>query len=155
MQQVNRLSTAPGAADTARSQQLAGDGDSRRIREAASQFEALLIGQMLKSMRECGAAGWLGTGQDQAGASLAEFAEQQVAQVMAAQGGFGLSSLIVQGLTPAAAQPQQLTGAPSGDLRFSTSTGGAPPLQPSGQSSRHASVSGASTRSVTSSGPSD
>lgn len=68
-----------------------------KILESARQFEALLIGQIMRGMRES-AGGWLGSGEDQAGASIAEFAEQQMAQVLSAGGGFGLASLIAQGL---------------------------------------------------------
>ncbi|MDX2151318.1 MAG: hypothetical protein SFV54_11335 [Bryobacteraceae bacterium] len=73
--------------------------DPQAVKKAADQFEALLIGQLIKSMREAGGGGgWLGSGEDQAGASMVEFAEQQFAQVLAARGGLGLGSLVVQGL---------------------------------------------------------
>lgn len=74
-------------------------GDSPgKIRESARQFEALMIGQIMRMVHES-SGGWLGTGEDQAGASMAEFAEQQMAQVLSANGGFGLASLIEQGLS--------------------------------------------------------
>lgn len=92
-----------------------------QIHETAVQFEALLAGQIFASMRESG-GGWLGGGEDQAGATMVEFAEQHLAQVLAEQGGFGLARLIEQGLagnstaktgSPApaapAAQPQKLS----------------------------------------------
>ena len=37
--------------------------DPAKVKESARQFEALLIGQMLKSMRDS-EGGWLGTGSD-------------------------------------------------------------------------------------------
>lgn len=68
-----------------------------QIHQTAVQFEALLAGQIFASMRESG-GGWLGGGEDQAGATMVEFAEQHLAQVLAEQGGFGLARLIEQGL---------------------------------------------------------
>jgi Rod binding domain-containing protein len=68
-----------------------------KVAEAAGQFEALLIGQLLRSMREA-SEGWLGTGEDQAGATMLEVAEEHLARVLSAQGGLGLASLVVKGL---------------------------------------------------------
>ena len=65
--------------------------------EAAKQFEALMIGQMLKSMRESG-SGWLGSGEDQAAESAMGMAEEHFAQALSASGGFGLASMIQHGL---------------------------------------------------------
>jgi flagellar protein FlgJ len=67
-----------------------------KIRDAAQQFEALLIGQMLRAARESGGR-WMGS-QDSSADSAIEFAEQQFATVMARSGGLGLATLIVQGL---------------------------------------------------------
>jgi peptidoglycan hydrolase FlgJ len=76
----------------------AGTKDSpERVLDAARQFEALLVGQMLRSMRESG-SGWLGTGADGAGSIATEFAEQQFAAALSAQGGLGLAGLIAAGL---------------------------------------------------------
>jgi flagellar protein FlgJ len=69
------------------------------VRQAAEQFEALLVGQMLKCMRASASEGWLGTGEDQAGGLMLEVAEEHLAQVLASQGGLGLANLIVQGLS--------------------------------------------------------
>lgn len=85
--------------------------DPRKVRAAAGEFEALLIGSLLRSMREAGSGGWMGSGQEQASDSLMEIAEQQMARLMAAQGGLGLARLVTQGLTqdPAARRgPQQV-----------------------------------------------
>jgi flagellar protein FlgJ len=73
--------------------------DPARLREVAAQFEGLLLAQMLKSLREAGDGGWLGGGDDQAGVSMVEMAEQQFAQLLASQGGLGLANLIVEGLS--------------------------------------------------------
>lgn len=79
----------------------AGAQDKRHLKETAEQFESLLIGQIMHAMRESSGGGWMGTGEDQAGSTMGDFAEQHLAQVMAQQGGFGLASLIEQGLTRA------------------------------------------------------
>ncbi len=78
-------------------------GDSpERIRETAQQFESILLGMMLKSMREAsGGSGWLGAGEDQSLLSISELAEQQVAQALAASGGMGLASMVEDGLNRA------------------------------------------------------
>jgi Rod binding domain-containing protein len=68
---------------------------------AAKDFEALLIGQMLRSVREEG-SGWLGTGDDDAGSAAFSLGEDQLARAMAAGGGFGLSKVIAAGLAPQA-----------------------------------------------------
>ena len=68
------------------------------VKQAAMQFEALLIGEILKSARTDSGGGWLGSGGDQAGESMSELAEQQVAQVLSASGAFGMTKLIEQGL---------------------------------------------------------
>ena len=73
--------------------------DPDKVHDAAQQFEALLLGQMLRSARE-GNTGWLGSGSDAAGNCATDFAEQQFATVMAQQGGLGLATLITKGLTP-------------------------------------------------------
>ena len=70
-----------------------------RVRETARQFESVLMGLLLKSMREAsGAEGWLGTGEDQSLSNIAELAEQQVAQALSASGGLGLAKLVEAGL---------------------------------------------------------
>jgi Rod binding domain-containing protein len=91
----------------------AGD-DSARLGEAACQFEALLIGQMLKSTRE-GDAGWLGTGEedDQAGTTATELAEEQFAQAMARQGGLGLARLVVSGIEAQVNRTSRATAVPA------------------------------------------
>lgn len=66
---------------------------------AAKDFEALLIGQMLRSAREEG-SGWLGTGDDDAGSAAYSLGEDQLAKAMAAGGGLGLSKVIAAGLAP-------------------------------------------------------
>jgi len=65
--------------------------------DAAKQFESLLIGQMLKTMRESG-SGWLGSGEDQATESAMGMAEEHFAAALSAGGGFGLAATVEHGL---------------------------------------------------------
>jgi flagellar protein FlgJ len=71
--------------------------DPAKVRQSAKQFEALLIGQMLKSMRDS-EGGWLGTGDDDASSSAMEYAQESFAQSLANSGGLGLAKLVVKGL---------------------------------------------------------
>jgi len=72
--------------------------DPKRIADAARQFESLLIGQLLKASHGSSGSGWMGTGDDQAGAQAIDLAEEQLAQTLAQQGGLGLAKLVVAGL---------------------------------------------------------
>jgi flagellar protein FlgJ len=71
--------------------------DPKKVAEAAKQFEALLIGQMLKSMSQA-EGGLLGSGADQSGSSAMEYAQETFAQALSAKGGLGLASMVVKGL---------------------------------------------------------
>jgi flagellar protein FlgJ len=73
----------------------AGRRPPANARAAAEQFEALLIGQMLRAVRESG--GWLGAN-DPSGDCATEYAEQQLAAVIAQRGGLGLADMIARGL---------------------------------------------------------
>ena len=73
--------------------------DPAKVKDAARQFEALLISQMMKSMSDS-EGGWLGTDADDAASSAMEYGQEMFAQAMAARGGLGLANLIVQGLGP-------------------------------------------------------
>jgi Rod binding domain-containing protein len=64
---------------------------------AAKDFEALMIGQMLKSMREED-SGWLGTGEDQSSSAAFGLGEEELAKSIAAGGGFGLAKVIQSNL---------------------------------------------------------
>jgi flagellar protein FlgJ len=71
--------------------------DPAKIKNAAKQFEALMIAQMLKSMRDS-EGGWLGTGEDQSASSVMEYGQEIFAQSMAANGGLGLATMVAKGL---------------------------------------------------------
>ena len=70
--------------------------DPAKVRDAAEQFEALLLGQLLESAHPKG--GWLGGGDEGASGTATSFAEQQLASTMARHGGIGLAKLVMQGL---------------------------------------------------------
>ncbi len=71
-----------------------------KLRQAATDFEALLLGQMLKSAREAGGTGLTGNGdEDEANSSLLELGEQQFAQAMASSGALGIAKMVLTGLT--------------------------------------------------------
>ena len=74
--------------------------DPAKIRDAARQFEALLVGQMMKSMHDS-EGGWLGTGDDQSGSAAMEYGQEAFAQAMANSGGLGLANMVVRGLQKA------------------------------------------------------
>jgi flagellar protein FlgJ len=78
-----------------------GDPRPRNVSQAAEQFEALLIAQLLKGAHDETTGGWLGTGDDQAGSAMTDFAEENLAQAMAARGGIGLAGMIAKGLQSA------------------------------------------------------
>jgi len=74
--------------------------DPAKIKESAKQFEALLIGQMLKSMRDS-EGGWMGTGEDESSSSAMEYAQESFAQALASRGGLGLAAIVVKGFEKA------------------------------------------------------
>ncbi len=78
------------------------DADPKRVLDAARQFESLLLSQMLRSMRESGSQGWMGTGEDRTGTSAMELAEEQFAQALSASGGLGLAQMVEASLNQAA-----------------------------------------------------
>jgi Rod binding domain-containing protein len=70
-----------------------------RIKDAASQFEALLMGQIMKAAHQNDGDGWGGEEADQASATAMDFANDYFARSLASTGGLGLSKMIVEGLT--------------------------------------------------------
>ena len=88
-----------------------GGTDPRKVHDAAQQFEALLMGQLLRSVRQ-GGTGWLGSDADASGECATDFAEQQFAAVLAQQGGLGLANLVARGL--GASSEKQVDRPPGG-----------------------------------------
>lgn len=80
------------------------------IRAAAVEFEALLVAQMLRSMREASGGGWLGGEEQDAAFSLMEMAEQCLATALAAQGGLGLARLVEQSLADQTSRTGKVSG---------------------------------------------
>lgn len=85
------------SATAAGSSKSAASRDPDKVHDAAQQFEALLMGQILRGARQSG-TGWLGS-EDSSAECATDFAEQQFAAVLAQQGGLGLATLIAKGLT--------------------------------------------------------
>jgi Rod binding domain-containing protein len=65
-----------------------------QIRDAAQQFEALILAQLLANARADSES-------DSCSDTMRDFAEQQVAAMLSASGGLGLARLIERGLSPA------------------------------------------------------
>src|SRR5690242_15804772 len=65
-----------------------------RLHEASQQFEALMVGEMLKSARESSEDGWLGSGSGGADDSAMDMAEAQFANALARGGAFGLANIV-------------------------------------------------------------
>jgi Rod binding domain-containing protein len=93
-----------------------------RIRDAASQFEALLISQVLKASHDDEEEGWLGTGDDQTAGSMMGMAEEYFARAIAARGGFGLARMVASQLErqvsadPASSSSPEPSADPERDL---------------------------------------
>jgi Rod binding domain-containing protein len=90
------LEMANLASGAAASQARKADNPTK-AHDAAQQFEALLIEQILHSAHESG-EGWLGSGGDSAGDCATDYAEQQLAIMLAQKGGLGLANVIEAGL---------------------------------------------------------
>jgi Rod binding domain-containing protein len=71
--------------------------DPTKVLNAAKQFEALLVSQMMKSMQDA-EGGWLGTGEDQSSSAAMEYGQEAFAQAMSASGGLGLAKMVAAGL---------------------------------------------------------
>ena len=72
-----------------------------KILNAAKQFEALLVAQLMKTMQD-NEGGWLGTGDDQSSSAAIEYGQEAFAQAMSANGGLGLAKMVADGLQRAA-----------------------------------------------------
>ncbi len=108
MQPVSLASSIAALAD----RQSAVPAKSTKLHDAAQQFEALMIGEMMKSVRESSDSGWLGTsGEDPSSDQAVELAEQSFAKALAMSGGMGLSKMVEQKVgQQATAQPSKPIG---------------------------------------------
>lgn len=72
-------------------------GKPSKLHQAAQQFEALMIGEMMKSVHEGSSSGWLGSDDGEGGDNQAmEMAESQFANALAMNGGLGLARMVEQ-----------------------------------------------------------
>jgi Rod binding domain-containing protein len=91
------ISSMPGSSNGLNTNGLDTKGESKKIADTARQFEALLIGQMLRSARDPDGEGLMGT-EDGPGSTLVEMGEQQFAQTLANNGGLGIAKMVIAGL---------------------------------------------------------
>jgi Rod binding domain-containing protein len=75
----------------------------QKTKDAAVQFESLLVGQILKSAHEED-GGWLGAGEDQTAGSAMQMADEYFAKALSSRGGLGLARMISASLDQAAAR---------------------------------------------------
>jgi Rod binding domain-containing protein len=80
----------------------------QKTKDAAAQFESLLVGQILKSVHE-EEGGWLGAGEDQTSASAMQMADEYLAKALTSHGGLGLARMISNSLNQAAASSSNQT----------------------------------------------
>lgn len=100
--------TAASASLSLPSTGLATGSKPSKLHNAAQQFEALLIGEMMKSVHESSSSGWLGSDDGEGGGNQAmEFAESQFANALAAHGGLGLARMVEKSVGQ---QSKQSTG---------------------------------------------
>ena len=98
---LNPLSSGTTAPETDQTK------DSRRLADAAKQFESLMISQMMKTARETSGGGWLSDGDETGEDSSMGMAEEQFAQSLASSGGLGLARMVVKTMSK-----EETAGAP-------------------------------------------
>jgi Rod binding domain-containing protein len=69
-----------------------------KIRQAATDFEALLLAQLMKSARETSGGGADGAEDSEENSTMIELGEQQFAQALASSGGLGIAKMVIIGL---------------------------------------------------------
>ncbi len=89
-----------------------GTGKPSKLHEAAQQFEALMLGEIMRSVRESGSEGWLGSGDDAASGSAMDMAEGQFAKALSMGGGLGLTKMIEQSVGAERSEHQSVTAVP-------------------------------------------
>jgi Rod binding domain-containing protein len=80
----------------------------QKTKDAAVQFESLLVGQILKSAHEED-GGWLGAGEDQTAGSAMQMADEYLARALTSHGGLGLARMISASLDQASANTPSRT----------------------------------------------
>ena len=71
-----------------------------KIRQAATDFEALLLAQMMRAARETSGGGLSADDSDDSeeNSTMIELGEQQFAQALASSGGLGIAKMVLIGL---------------------------------------------------------
>ena len=90
--------------------------ESAKLDQAAREFEALLLTEVLKSARQPGEGGWLTSGSDEASNTALELAESQLARVLASRGILGVDKLLADDLERRGEQAAAIESAPSASL---------------------------------------
>jgi Rod binding domain-containing protein len=96
---VNLVSTPTGAAPRT------APNDPKKIHDAACQFEALMIGEMLKTVKEDSS----GDDADGSGGLASDMGQEFFAQAIASHGGLGLAATIERGVETEAARHQAVS----------------------------------------------
>ena len=74
-------------------------GQPTKIERASTDFEALLIEQMLRSARESASQDSADSDSADQNSAIVELGEQQFAQSLAHSGGLGIAKMVVAGLS--------------------------------------------------------
>ncbi|HTW66629.1 MAG TPA: hypothetical protein VME17_18535 [Bryobacteraceae bacterium] len=96
-----KTSPTPDGGETFHQALAAESSKPDKIAEVSKQFEALMIGQMLRSARESSGGGWLDNEDDkddQTGSMVMDMAEQGFSQAMAERGGLGIAKMVTANL---------------------------------------------------------
>ena len=88
------------------------DPKTKKIHNAAQQFEALMVGEMLKSARESDSDGWLGSGGSTGDDSAMDMAESQFSNALAKSGGLGLAKMIESSMSRVNDKSQNVAQSP-------------------------------------------
>ena len=88
--------------------------DPSKIADAARQFEALMIGEILKAAHGSGSDGWMGAGDDDdTSATAIQMAEEYLGQAIANGGGLGIAKLVIRGIDKNSSTPASSGSAPA------------------------------------------
>ena len=92
---------------------IAGGGAKpSKLHEAAQQFEALIVGEMMRAQREAGSEGWLGSGGGTEDDTAMDMAEGQFSKALASGHGLGLASMIEKTMSRNEAADQSVSTRP-------------------------------------------
>lgn len=97
------------ASSTTDPQASATQSHANKLHTAAQQFEALMIGEMLKAAHTDDSDDSLGGSDDGGGDSTKEMAQSQLSSALAAHGGFGLAAMIENAMSRDTSRNQQAT----------------------------------------------